>query len=156
VVFLHKSQPAKLASFDAKSPFGKDKLCDEEVYAEFSPADRRNRQRFVHALATSDADCIFDGGWLLPFGEEDSLSDLIAAYRRLPAAKFKSFAQVSQPVTIRTLEQDGSTYAYVVNDSEWPVTVRLGLDIPPGCRIEELCGQRRLPALAGTNWTLTL
>ncbi|HTQ38671.1 MAG TPA: hypothetical protein VMJ32_06570 [Pirellulales bacterium] len=155
-LFLHKPQQARLSSFDAKSPFGKDKTCAEDLYAELSPADRRNRQRFVHALATSDVDFIFDGGWLMPLGQEDSLTDLFAAFRRLPVGKFETFTQSSQPVTIRTLARDNSTYAYVLNDSEWPVTVRLGLDIPPGCRIEELSGQRRLPTLSGNNWTLMM
>jgi hypothetical protein len=156
VLFLHASQHARLSSFDAKSPFGKEKPCAEELYAELLPADRRNRQRFIHALAAFDADFIFDGGLLLPMGQEDSLTDFVTAFRRLPVGKFETLAQVAQPVTVRTLFRDNSTYAYVVNDSEWPVTVTLGLDIPLGCRIDELSGQRRLPALAGANWTIAM
>jgi hypothetical protein len=155
-IFLNNPQPVRLPSFEAKSPFGKDKPCVEEIHAEFSPADRRNRQRFVHSLATSDPEFIFDGGWLLPMGQEDSLTDLVAAYRRLPAGKFETHAEETPPVTIRTLTRDNTTYVYLVNDSEWPLTVQLGMEVPPGCRIEELSGSRRLPALTGNHWTLPM
>ena len=30
------------------------------------------------------------------------------------------------------------------------------MEVPPGCRIEELSGSRRLPALAGNHWTLPM
>ena len=43
-----------------------------------------------------------------------------------------------------------------MNDSEWPVNAQLVLDIPPGCRIEELSGARRLPTVAGNNWSLPM
>ena len=45
---------------------------------------------------------------------------------------------------------------YLVNDSPWPVTTKLQLDISPGCRIEELSGRRQLPQLAGQTWTVPL
>jgi len=156
-LFANNPQAVRLPSFEAKSPFGKDKACVAEINAEFAPSERRNRQRFVHSLATSDPDFIFDGGWLLPLGQEDSLIDLIAAYRRLPVGKFDTHTQATTPpVTIRTLTRDNSTYVYLVNDSEWPLTEQLTVDVPPGCRIEELSGQRRLPALSGNHWTLPM
>jgi hypothetical protein len=155
-VFINNPQGVRLPSFDAKSPFGKDKVCNLEVNAEIVPLERRNRQRFVHTLAATDADFLFDGGWLLPMGQEDSLFDLIGAYRRLPTGKFKSYGESTPPVTIRTLSRDNSTYVYLVNDSEWPVNTQLVLDIPPGCRIEELSGARRLPTVAGNNWSLPM
>ena len=31
-----------------------------------------------------------DGGWVLPMGEEDSVRDLVAAYRALPAIRFQT------------------------------------------------------------------
>jgi hypothetical protein len=155
-IFLNNQQTVRLPSFEAKSPFGKDKTCVAEINAELVPSERRNRQRFVHSLATSDPDCIFDGGWLLPLGQEDSLVDLIAAYRRLPVGKFETYKEPTPPMTIRTLTRDNSTYVYLVNDSEWPLTALLTVDLPPGCRIEELSGERRLPALTGNHWTLPM
>src|SRR5262249_19553262 len=126
------------------------------LVAELSPADRRNRQRFIHALAAADPDTIFDGGWLLPMGQEDALADLVATYRRLPAGKFTWLTKPSETVTIRTLSTQNSTYVYFVNDSQWPVSVQVDLDLPPGSRREELSGRRQLPALSGNQWNLAL
>ncbi len=126
------------------------------MVSQLLPSDRRNRQRFVHALATLDPEAMFDGGWLLPLGQEDSLTDLVAAYRRLPAAKFETYTETTSPITIRTLSNFNSTYAYLVNDSDWPVTAKLQLDVSPSCRVEELSGRRPVPAVIGSTWTVPL
>ena len=36
------------------------------------PSGEQNRRRFVHSLATLDAQVMVDGGWLLPMGQEDA------------------------------------------------------------------------------------
>ena len=159
-VFINNPQGVRLPSFDAKSPFGKDKVCNLELNAEIVPLERRNRQRFVHTLAATDADFLFDGGWLLPMGQEDSLFDLIGAYRRLPTGKFKLHGESTPPVTIRTLSRDNSTYVYLVNDSEWPVNAQLVLDIPPGCGLKNSADDddcRQLPATIGRcRWSRSI
>ncbi len=154
-LFLHEPQRIRLASFDTKGPAGKEKT-NLSLMSEFSPADRRNRQRFVHALVTLDPVAMFDGGWLMPLGEEESLADIVAAYRRLPVGKFESLTEPASLVTIRQLSTRSSTYAYLVNDSDWPLTVQLQLKMPPGCRIQELSGRRRLPAPSGETWSVSL
>jgi hypothetical protein len=155
VLFANEPQSARIGSFDTKSPFGRDKT-STRLTAELSPADRRNRQRFVHAMAVSDPDVMFDGGSMLTMGQEDSLLDLVATYRRLPAGKFATVADVSAPVVIRTLPTPNSTYVYLVNDSQWPLTLQTGVNLPAGTRMEELSGRRQLPALSGNKWSLTL
>ncbi len=154
-ILYHEPQVKRLVSFDGKNPFDKNKS-SLWMISELSPADRQNRERFVHALATLDSETIFDGGWLLPLGQEDSLADLVAAYRRLPATRFETYNQSATPVTIRTLSNFNSTFAYLVNDSAWPVTVKLQLDISPNCRFEELSGRRQVPPLTGSSWTVPL
>ena len=155
VLFTNEPQLARIGSFDAKSPFGKDKT-STRLTAELSPADRRNRQRFVHALAVSDPDVMFDGGPMLTMGQEDSLFDLVATYRRLPAGKFTTVADVPAPVAIRSLPTSNSTYVYLVNDSQWPVTLQTNVNLAPGTRMEELSGRRQLPPLSGNQWSVTL
>lgn len=153
-LFLHEPQKARLPSFDAKSPFGKDKT-SASLVSELSPAGRQNRQRFIHSLAVLDSEAMFDGGWLLPLGQEEALANLIAAYRRLPIGEYESLG-ASDPVTIRTLVRDRTTYAHFVNDSAWPVTLTLGVALPRGIRPEELSGTRQLPPIVGGKWTLEL
>ncbi|MEX2142287.1 MAG: family 10 glycosylhydrolase [Pirellulales bacterium] len=155
-LFWHEPQTLRLASFEAKSPFGKDKTYAWLV-SQFSPAGSENRKRFVQTLAGRDMDCaaIFDGGWLLPLGQEESLLPLIASYRRLPAAQFETLP-CDEPITVRTLVRDGQSYVYLINDSPWPVSVSMQVQMPSGVRADELSGQRRLPPIVGNNWKLEL
>ena len=59
-LFYHEPQKARLASFDAKSPFGAANTYTWLV-SQMSPSGNRNRRRFVHGLATLDAQQMFDG-----------------------------------------------------------------------------------------------
>jgi hypothetical protein len=153
-LFCHQPPQARLSSFEAKSPFGQDKTYAWLV-SQMSPAGFENRERFVRSLARLDSHVIFDGGWLLPLGQEDSLASLVAAFRRLPAGEFESLAEID-PVTVRALVRDGSSYFYFVNDSAWPVTVSMQVQSPPGVRVDELSGSRRLHPIQSNRWDLAL
>ncbi len=150
-LFFHDPEKLRLQSADAKGPFGNEKT----LWSQMSPNGIWNRQRFVRSMARIDREAIFDGGWLLPLGQEESVADLIAAYRRLPAGRFQSHSG-GEPVTVRTLVRDRRTYAYFVNDSPWPASLALDVSLPPGVRPDELSGRRRLPPVAGSRWTLEL
>lgn len=153
----HPPQQLRLSSFDAQSPFSSTYT---RLVTQALPAGAENRRRFVHALATMDAAAVFDGGWLLPLGQEDSLGELFAAYRSLPAAAFKTVAGQYEPVTVRTLARGGRTFFYAVNDSPWNVTLALRVTGPADCRVEGLPAATRLPPLPAMSrseaWTLTL
>lgn len=158
-LFYIEPQKARLASFDVNSPFGAAKTYTWLV-SEMSPSHERNRRRFVHSLATSDAAEMFDGGWMLALGQEASLKDLLSVYRQLPAERFETVAGEFQPVTIRTLAHGGQTWVYLVNDSPWPVSVAMQVEAPPNCVLEKIGespGVGRLARSAGTaSWTVEL
>ncbi|MDZ4818888.1 MAG: family 10 glycosylhydrolase [Planctomycetota bacterium] len=154
-LMLHEPQKAHLPTFDAKSPFGKDKT-NTWLVSQLSPSGVANRQRFIHSLAAYDAESLFDGGWLLSLGQEESLKDFVATFRRLPAGQFETLAPATSPVTIRTLVRDQGTYVYFVNDSAWPVKVSTQVAMPAGARAVELSGRRRIPPIVGNQWTLEL
>jgi hypothetical protein len=150
----HAPQRLRLASFDAKSPLGKDKTYASLV-SQFSPSQELNRQRFAHSLATLDSQAVFDGGWLLPLGQEDALRTLVAAYRRLPAGKFDPLPNCPQPLTIRTAQTADGTVAYLVNDSAWDIHVQLQTNAPAGVAPQELAGAH-VSNVVGPNWSLDL
>lgn len=160
-LFYHEAQPTRLAEFDALSPFGPERT-ETWLIPHFAPSGHHNRQRFVHSLAQLDALSMFDGGWLLPMGQEDALRDIVDAYRRLPDARFdtvqpQSDAAAEQPLVVRTLTQGRRTLIYVVNDSPWPLTATLQLSAPLGCRIDSLTRRRHVGAIgAHQKWTVTL
>jgi hypothetical protein len=150
-LFYHAPDKIRLQAADSKAPFGKEKT----LWSQMSPGGIWNRRRFVRNLARFDNEVIFDGGWMLPLGQEESIADLIASYRRLPAGRFQSILG-GEPITVRTLVRDRRTYAYFVNDSPWPASLTLDVALPPGVRPDDLSGQRRLPPVAGNRWTLEL
>lgn len=160
-LFFHKPQETRLASFDQRSPITPSFTF---LAAELSASGAANRRRFVHALATLDAQVIADGGRLLPLGQEDAAADVIALYRRLPPVRFESFgesAPSSSPlVCFRKAVYSDRLYAYVANNSPLSVTARVAVESPPGCTMEELTGRRQIAPprreADGTWWTVEL
>jgi hypothetical protein len=63
-------------------------------------------------------------------------------------------------VVVRTLTREGETYIYLVNDSDWPVSVQVDLDGPADCRIKPLSQRRPAPPLtrgtSGLHWVVEL
>ncbi len=136
-LFFHEPKKTRLASFDAKNPFGPGNSYTW-LASQFSPSGVHNRERFVHSLAVLDSQAMFDGGWMLPLGQEEHIADLVSVYRELPGARFETLAGEIQPVVIRHLVQEGQTFVYIVNDSPWPVTLKLRIEAPAGCRLDRL------------------
>ena len=158
-LFYHEPQKVRITSFDRTSPFGAANTYTWLV-SQMSPSGNRNRRRFAHAVATLDVQSMFDGGWLLPLGQEDALKEVLSAYRLLPNEPFETVAGETQPVTIRKLARDGQTYVYLVNDSPWSATVTLTIDVPPDCTMERLGESSGIgplvPAPGGASWKIAL
>ena len=92
-LFFHQPHEVRVESFDQKSPF---KPSYTWLVSQPVPSDQQNRRRFVHSLATLDAQMMVDGGWLLPMGQEDSIRDVVAAYRSLPSIRFEMMAAANR------------------------------------------------------------
>lgn len=156
-LFFHEPPTTRLESFDRVTPF-------RESYTwlvpQMSPSDAANRRRFVHSLTTLDARAMFDGGWLLPLGQEDSIRDLAVAYTNLPSAPFETLPLETHPVTIRTHQAARGTYVYLANDSPWPASVSLSVIAPDDCHLEAVAPGQKLsePTRAGSllRWQLEL
>lgn len=161
-LFYHPPQELRLESFDGRSPF---RPAYTLLIAQIARSDSQNRRRFVRSLAALDSQVMFDGGWLLPMGQQQTLDSLVASYRRLPAVPFARVDDgdglaTSQPVVCRYATYAGRTYVYLANDSPLEVTVRVPLSAASTCRLEELSGQRSVEPLRqepqGTVWIAEL
>lgn len=156
-LFFHEPQEARLPEFDAHSPYRRSLT---RLVTQASPSGWHNRRRFAHALATLDSQAIFDGGWLLPLGQEAAWGDLGALYRDLPDSPFGQVADVPQPLTVRMLSWQDRTYVYVVNDSPWSTQAALSLRIPPNCTAKALGVAADLPSPAQpggeSEWVIDL
>jgi hypothetical protein len=146
-LFYHVPQETRIASFDQQSPI---KPSYAWLVSQPAPSGTQNRRRFIHALATLDVQAMFDGGWLLCLGQEDAVRDLAAAYRSLPAVRFRQVLDPrssSQPVVFRAGAYANRTYLYAVNDAPFNTIARINVKAEPNCRIEELTGLRRVAPL---------
>ena len=146
VMMYHEPIRTRLESFDEQSPYGKSNTYTWLV-SQFSPSAQHNRRRFAHGVAAHDAELLLDGGWLLPLGQEDALADFISTYRQLPAPKFATLPETSEPVIVRTLSEAGQTYVYFVNDSPWPVSLEITVDAAEQVRVERVGPAKKLPPL---------
>nr|MCU0983272.1 family 10 glycosylhydrolase [Pirellulaceae bacterium] len=151
-LFYHDPKSLIPASFRDASPYGADKtsnwFLDQAV-----PAGDQARKRFVQALAVQDSQVIADGGWVAGQIPGDNLTDVLVAYRQLPAARFETVRPVSagdetQPVVVRRLSTGQRTYVYLVNHSPWPVQVSVSLDDRRPFTLTGL-GDRSLPNFIG-------
>lgn len=141
-LFYHEPQEARLPSLDEQCPF---KPCYGWLATQPVPSAQQNRRRFIRSLAALDSQVMLDGGWMLSMGQEDSLRDLIAVYRQLPAIKLDKAggpSEAGQPVTIRFGSGDGVTHAYAVNEAAFPTRTRVQVEAPQGCRLDEVAGSR--------------
>jgi len=161
-VFFHRPEQVRLPSFDQQSPIQPSYtwLCTQPALSQV-----QNRRHLVRALAGLDAQVMADGGWMLTMGQEDALRDVVAVLRHLPAVRFEKVAEDesednSQPVTFRFAPLGGTTYLYAVNDAPFPVSARVRVEAPAGCRIEELTGNRQVAPLRreaqGAYWSVEL
>ena len=157
-LFYQTPRELRVESFDRKNPY---RGSYTQLSSQLVPSAGRNRRRFVHALALLDSRMMFDGGELMPLGQEDAIRDLVAVYRQLPAIPLRRVSdEGTQPVTIRYGTHESKTYAYLVNDSPTAATVTLRVDAPADCRVETLAEAKPVPSLARsggeTTWTVTL
>lgn len=152
-LFYHEPQTGRLPSFDAHNPFNRGMA--SKLVAQPVPAGADNRRRFVHTIATLDARAIFDGGRLLPIGQEHEMGPLVAAYRGLPDLPFKTVAGDCQPVTVRWLSHAGRTYIYFANDSPWKANVSLTIEKPADCAVLSLYPARPVAAASGEGYKQT-
>jgi hypothetical protein len=154
-LFFHQPHEVRVASFDQKGPF---KSSYAWLVSQPVPAGEQNRQRFVHSLATLDAQVMIDGGWLLPMGQEETTRELAATYRALPPVRFQPVghrpdSEMAQPVTFRSGVYGGRTYLYAVNDAPFATTAKIHVEAGPNCRVEELTAARKVAPLQPDSGT---
>ena len=139
------------------------------------PSEYQNRKRFIRQLAKADYSMFFDGGRFLNFGQEEMLTEIIAAFRRLPSVQFKTFTPSPntpntsiqtvvgpastpmpstvgpqspsiQPLTVRFAQTEQGTFVYVLNDAPFHTDAKIINSAAAGSRITELSGRRKIAA----------
>ncbi len=110
-------------------------------------------RHYANALARFDPMVISRGGLTLDRGHAELLRPFAAAYRALPAKKFETVGENTDPVTVRTLVDGGKRYVYLVNREYYPGDVTVTLTNATG-KIVNLSDNSRQSATS--TWNLKL
>ena len=88
---------------------------------------------YCHALAEFDACRITRGGLFIDKAHTEALRQFTRAYRALPARKFDTVGETTDPVAVRSLLYESKRFFYAVNRDYYPIEVQLRFnDTPDG------------------------
>jgi hypothetical protein len=126
-LFYHASGRLRLASFDARSPFGA-----ETTYLSLTspsiPAGDAVKRPLAAALAARDFTLLAEGAELLPLAEADAMVRARRLFQELPGGDADVRTERRQPATLRIYRHDNATTLCLINESPWPVEVSLPLE----------------------------
>ncbi len=108
------------------SKYPKDDFWWPEAQLRISPAfsgGSHFMRHYANALARFDPLVISRGGLTLDRGHADLMRPFALAYRALPAKKFETVGENTDPVTVRTLVDGGKRYVYLVNREYYSIDV---------------------------------
>ena len=66
---------------------------------------------------------VFDGGWMVPLGQEQHTEALRKLIRQLPPVEFRPAKIQQQPVVVRVAKHQGKSWMYAANPSAIAVDV---------------------------------
>ncbi|MCA9246106.1 MAG: hypothetical protein KDA42_03295 [Planctomycetales bacterium] len=136
-LFYAPPRRQRLASFDAKSPFGQDRTYTMMVIQDSSCGANRRRE-FIRSLSGQDPTSIFDGGWFASLGQEHELHSMIRAFKELPASRFSDSPASKQPIHARRCATENGTYLYFLNESPWKIEASIRLSASLDCQWRRL------------------
>ena len=108
---------------------------------------------YANTLANYDTLSLRQGGLTLDTGHAELIQPFAIAYRALPAKKFETIGNSTDPVAVRTLVDDGKQYLYLVNRHQEPLMVEVRLDKSTG-KATDLTTNQQVEAPA--NWPIPL
>lgn len=110
-------------------------------------------RHYANAVARFDPLTISRGGLTLDRGHAELMRPFALAFRALPARKFETVGGNTDPVTVRTLVDNGRCYLYLVNREYYPIDVDVRLSQATAGAINLSTGAR---FAAGASWSLRL
>jgi hypothetical protein len=125
MMFYHRPQRERLASFDAKSSLEAYTLLVTQPAADGAAA----RQPFAATLRNEPPSIILDGGELLPLGQEDASRRALQIFRQLPAGGSIG-TQSDGCITVRCFTEANDTICLLTNQCPWHVDATIGLSLP--------------------------
>ncbi|MCH9653036.1 MAG: family 10 glycosylhydrolase [Planctomycetes bacterium] len=134
-LYYHHPVELRISEFDEISPW---QPAFTWLVSQASPAGLANRQRYIHTIATMDPYLIFDGGWTIPFGQEQATQSIRTQLQKLPARPFQTIKNAEQPVIARLSRGKDKTYFYLINDFPYPCQLTVEVAITNAADIIDL------------------
>jgi len=110
-------------------------------------------KHYAHSMAEYDTLSLRQGGLILDTGHAELIQPFAIAYRALPAKKFKTIGNSTDPVAVRTLVCDGKRYLYLVNRHHKSLSVEVWLKKSTG-KATDLATNQEVKAPA--RWQISL
>jgi hypothetical protein len=133
-LFSHRNAWAHFAELQQHSPFDQHRGTLMRLQP-LVPAGEWSVVRFLNSFRSADPNCLVDGVWMLPAGQELESQDFINQYRQLPSGPFEDVSlqandlRIAQPpLLVRQLQQGQRTWFYLVNPTPWPIDASLSLN----------------------------
>ena len=128
-VISHRSTWAHFQQLENSDMFARQQLPLMRLQP-FSLSEDWNRRRYVEELKSNDSQLLIEGGMAIPNGQENGFNRFVNVYSSLPTQAFESIPSAIEPekehpVAVRQLRVGDEHYFYAVNDSPWPVEIRL-------------------------------
>jgi len=149
-LYYHHPVEVRMSEFDQVSPW---QPAFTWLVAQASPSGSTNRIRYVHTIATLDPYLVFDGGWTIPFGQEQATQSIRTQLQKLPARPFQTVQAAEQPVIARLSRGKEKTYFYLVNDFPYACQVTVELASPSGAAVIHLATDESVKAAEASTGT---
>ncbi len=134
---FHPSRQTRLASFDDRSPYTKDRTF--LILAEQSmPTSSLNQKPILRSLVNGELGTIVEGGEYLPMVIDSEHRDYLQSLAELPSQGTESRTMRKQPLVMQLRRAENETFLLCVNESPWPVLGTLELDAPAETAWQEL------------------
>lgn len=146
VLFYRDPIECRIPEFDSISPW---QPAFTWLAAQCNPGAAETHRRLARSLAAHDAQYVFDGGWMIPFGQEEQMRTPRSVIGQLPAIEFFPH-DAPQPLVARFGRTGDQTYIYIINEMSGPLNATLRLSCPAGTPCQ-LVGRDGSVTLASTG-----
>tara|TARA_R110002095_G_scaffold78106_2_gene67141 strand:+ start:93811 stop:97773 length:3963 start_codon:yes stop_codon:yes gene_type:complete len=151
-LFYHHPVEVRISEFDQLSPW---QPAFTWLVSQASPAGAVNRMRYVHSIARQDPYLVFDGGWTIPFGQEQATQSIRRQLQMLPARPFQTVQVAKQPVVARLSRGKEKTFYYLVNDFPYACQVTVEMNVPSGKPVVQLASGEKVKIIKSSQGSVS-
>ncbi len=136
-LLYHASHDFALPSYDEVNPFGA-KRSHLVLSSQGVPANTAMRQQLVAKIASQDTPTLVVGGEQMSLATHTQLRQVLSTIAQLPGPETAVRTISKQPLVMRVFRSESETTIALMNQSPWPVHVRIPFDTSQECTWHKL------------------